>query len=147
MSKFPSKSIQIIKWSVQFQSDPTASGINYEKKRGSNLRSVRINQIGEGLFKPQMEMCMFFICWQTWWCLRLGKNRKILVNPENGSLQVVLTALDEPQSNQSESQTSSTIPPPSGPPLFSNLTDKELMSLGTLKIDTEYAKSSQWRIG
>ena len=137
MSKFPSKiQSQIIKWSVQFQSDPTASGINYEKIRGKdpNLRSVRINQDWrEIVFKPSNGNVYVLLYVDKhddaydW-----AKNRKILVNPENGSLQVVLTeAVDEPQSNQSESQTSSTISPPSGPPLFSNLTDKELMSLGT----------------
>ena len=139
MSKFPSKiQSQIIKWSVQFQSDPTASGINYEKIRGKdpNLRSVRINQDWRGIvFKPSNGNVYVLLYVDKhddaydW-----AKNRKILVNPENGSLQVVLTeAVDEPQSNQSESQTSNTIPPPSGPPLFLNLTE-ELMSLGTLKI-------------
>ena len=137
MSKFPSKiQSQIIKWSVQFQSDPTASGINYEKIRGKdpNLRSVRINQDWRGIvFKPSNGNVYVLLYVDKhddaydW-----AKNRKILVNPENGSLQVVLTeAFDEPHSNQSESQTSNTIPPPSGPPLFLNLTDKELMSLGT----------------
>ena len=38
---------KVLKWALRFQSDPTASGINYEPINGArdkNLKSVRIDQ-------------------------------------------------------------------------------------------------------
>jgi hypothetical protein len=47
---------KVMKWAIQFQSDPTSPGINYEKIQGardSNLKSVRLDRDWRGIvFKP-----------------------------------------------------------------------------------------------
>jgi hypothetical protein len=49
---------KILKWALLFQSDPTASGINYESIKGArdkNLKSIRIDQDWRGIvFKPDV---------------------------------------------------------------------------------------------
>ena len=97
MSKIPQKvQSQIIKWSILFQSNPTASGINYEKIkmcRDNNLRSVRINQDWRGIiFKPEKgNIYVLLYVDHHDDAYRWAKNRKISVNPVTGSLQVILS--------------------------------------------------------
>ena len=49
---------KILKWALLFQTDPTATGINYENIKGArdkNLKSVRIDQDWRGIvFKPPL---------------------------------------------------------------------------------------------
>ena len=57
LAKLPSNvHSKVLKWAVLFQTDPTSSGINYEKihaARDPNLKSVRIDQDWRGIvFKP-----------------------------------------------------------------------------------------------
>src|SRR4051794_31683250 len=59
LSKLPSSvHSKVLKWAIRFQSDPTSSGINYEKiqsARDPNLKSVRIDQDWRGIvFKPEL---------------------------------------------------------------------------------------------
>ena len=52
----PSVNSKVMKWAIQFQSDPTSSGINYENiksARDPNLKSVRLDRDWRGIvFKP-----------------------------------------------------------------------------------------------
>ena len=47
---------KVMKWAIQFQADPTSSGINYENINGArdpNLKSVRMDKDWRGIvFKP-----------------------------------------------------------------------------------------------
>ena len=58
LSKLPSNvHSKVMKWAIQFQSDPTSPGINYENinsARDSNLKSVRLDRDWRGIvFKPR----------------------------------------------------------------------------------------------
>ena len=57
LAKLPaSVQSKVMKWAVQFQSDPTSPGINYEKINGvrdPNLKSVRLDRNWRGIvFRP-----------------------------------------------------------------------------------------------
>ena len=145
MSKIPQKvQSQIIKWSVLFQSNPTSSGINYEKItmcRDQNLRSVRINQDWRGIiFKPDKgNIYVLLYVDHHDDAYRWAKNRKISVNPVTGSLQVILSeevSRTQPvEKNDSQKaileETKKTVKTSEKPPLFSKLSDHDLLSLGT----------------
>ncbi len=145
MSKIPQKvQSQIIKWSVQFQSNPAASGINYEKItmcRDPNLRSIRINQDWRGIvFKP-VKGNIYVLLYVDHHddAYRWAKNRKISVNPVTGSLQVILseevseTLPDEKNDSQKAilEETKKSVETSEKSALFAELSDHDLLSLGT----------------
>lgn len=96
MSKLPS-GVQgkVLKWAIRFQSDPTASSINYEKiqsARDPNLKSVRIDQDWRGIvFKPpQGDVYVLLYVDHHDSAYRWAENRKLTINPVTGAMQVVV---------------------------------------------------------
>jgi hypothetical protein len=138
---------KILKWALRFQSDPTSNGINYEPinaARDKNLKSVRIDQDWRGIvFKPPAgDIYVLMYVDRHDAAYKWSEGRRVAVNPTTGALQVfaveslVEPALeqarqlplpidDEPQSNRKEQK------PAPVAPLFAQLTDEELLSLGT----------------
>lgn len=85
---------KILNWSIKFQTNPTASGINYEKinaARDDNLRSVRIDQDWRGIvFKPS-EGNLYVLLYvdhhddaYAW-----AANRKMTINRVTGAMQLI----------------------------------------------------------
>jgi hypothetical protein len=94
LAKLPS-TVQgrVLKWALRFQTDPTATGINYEvirSARDRNLKSVRIDQDWRGIvFKPpagDVYVLMYVDHHDD--AYRWAEGRRIAVNPVTGALQV-----------------------------------------------------------
>lgn len=86
---------KVLKWAIRFQSDPTSSGINYEKiqtARDPNLRSVRIDQDWRGIvFKPvQDDVYVLLHVAHHDDAYRWAENRKLAINPVTGAMQLVI---------------------------------------------------------
>src|SRR5262245_23205859 len=86
---------KVLKWAIRFQSDPTSSGINYEKlnkARDQNLRSVRIDQDWRGIvFKPtQGDVYVLLHVDHHDDAYRWAENRKLTINPVTGAMQLVV---------------------------------------------------------
>ncbi len=141
LSKLPS-SVQskVMKWAIQFQSDPTSPGINYENihsARDANLKSVRIDRDWRGIvFKPQRgDVYVLLYVAHHDDAYRWAENRKLTINPVTGAMQMVivesLAAIEAPPA-----QTTPVMQAIHGheaelqQPLFSELGDRELLSLG-----------------
>ena len=128
---------KVLKWAIRFQTDPTASGFNYEKIRAArdpHLRSVRIDGDWRGVVfvPPRSDLYILLYVDHHDAAYRWAENRKLTINPVTGAMQVVLVEevsappapaevavrqapdkMDEPQR------------------LFAALSDTELLSLGT----------------
>ena len=118
----------------KFRTDPTASGINYEKIhdfKDKNLRSVRIDDTYRGIVLKPETGNVYMLLWvdhhdeaYAW-----GRNRVCSINPRTGSIQVydVQTA-----SASKNAQTIDAHPDQKEktPPLFDAFRDRELLSLG-----------------
>jgi hypothetical protein len=144
-----SSSIQgkVLKWSLMFQSDPTAPGINYEaikSSRDKNLKSVRIDQDWRGIvFRPpagDVYVLMYVDHHDA--AYKWAEGRRVAVNPTTGALQVfAVESLIEPALAQVRSVPFNSSESGAAPgaedtqdqlaPLFSALTDEELLSIGT----------------
>ena len=127
----------MLKWAIRFQTDPTASGFNYEKiraARDSHLRSVRIDGDWRGIVfvPPRSDLYILLYVDHHDAAYRWAENRKLTINPITGAMQVVLV------------EEVSTPPAPAAPVarqvpdemeehqrLFAALSDTELLSLGT----------------
>lgn len=141
LSKLPSNvQSKVMKWAIQFQSDPTSSGINYENinsARDSNLKSVRIDRDWRGIvFKPSSgDIYVLLYVDHHDAAYRWADNRKMAINPVTGAMQLVTVesvaraqtppatpalAVEAIQEQAVEAQR----------PLFSGLDDHELLSLG-----------------
>jgi hypothetical protein len=86
---------KVLKWTVQFQTHPTALGINYENIKDAldpNLKSVRIDKDFRGIvFKPEREdLYVLLHVDHHDEAYRWASRRQLKVNPTTGSLQVVL---------------------------------------------------------
>ena len=119
---------KILKWAIRFQSDPTASSINYENihaARDANLKSVRIDQDWRGIvFKPsQGDVYVLLYVDHHDDAYQWAENRKIAINPVTGAMQIVLT---EHVSVQTPVTAAVEVAP--GP--FLALSDQELLSIG-----------------
>jgi hypothetical protein len=132
LAKFPSPvQNKVLKWAIRFQSDPTATGINYETIKGSRdacLRSVRIDQDWRGIvFKPaQGDVYVLLYVDHHDDAYRWAENRRIAINPVTGAMQIVLT--EEIVETVASPELSDDLPP-SG--LFSQFSDRDLLSIGT----------------
>lgn len=138
---------KVLKWALRFQSDPTSSGINYEPINGArdkNLKSVRIDQDWRGIvFKPpagDIYVLMYVDHHDA--AYRWAEGRRIAVNPTTGALQVfAVESLVEPaleqvrhtQSYPAEEASASTSAETANAevPIFSSLSDEDLLSIGT----------------
>ncbi len=138
---------KVLKWALRFQSDPTSNSINYEpikQARDKNLKSVRIDQDWRGIvFKPpagDIYVLMYVDHHDA--AYKWAEGRRIAVNPTTGALQVfAVESLIEPALAQVRSaiaDTSSgtksktgTLKPQKPEAIFANLSDQELLSIGT----------------
>lgn len=141
LSKLPSTvHSKVMKWAIQFQSDPTSPGINYENINGardSNLKSVRLDRDWRGIvFKPSSgDVYVLLYVDHHDDAYRWAEHRKLAINPVTGAMQMVVVesvaAVEAPpaaptpvsqavQQHQAEAQL----------PLFGGLGDRELLSLG-----------------
>jgi len=138
---------KVLKWALRFQSDPAANGINYEPINGArdkNLKSVRIDQDWRGIvFKPpagDVYVLMYVDHHDA--AYRWAEGRRVAVNPTTGALQVfaveslVEPALEQVRNAAAQPETYQQSAPASkvqlnADPLFSTLTDQELLSIGT----------------
>lgn len=141
LSKIPSSvHSKVMKWAIQFQSDPTSPGINYENINGardSNLKSVRLDRDWRGIvFKPNSgDVYVLLYVDHHDDAYRWAENRKIAINPVTGAMQMVIVesvaAVEAPpaqatpvvrgiQEQKADAQL----------PLFGGLEDLELLSLG-----------------
>ncbi|HIA58700.1 MAG TPA: hypothetical protein EYO00_02225 [Gammaproteobacteria bacterium] len=134
LSKIPAKvQPRIFEWTLKFQNNPTANGINYEKLpmcKDDRLRSVRLSNDWRGIvFKPPKgDVFLLLHVDHHDKAYRWAKNRKMEVNPYTGALQVVLVEEVVKEENI-QVQANTTLS--SNPPLFSDLDDKDLARLGT----------------
>ena len=137
---------KVMKWAIQFQSDPTCPGINYENIKGardSNLKSVRLDRDWRGIvFKPSggnVYVLLYVDHHDD--AYRWAENRKLAVNPVTGAMQmVVLESVTEtevaPPSilDQADAATVSSMQTPllktANKALFGEFGDRDLLSLG-----------------
>jgi hypothetical protein len=138
---------KILKWALRFQSDPTSNGINYEPIHGArdkNLKSVRIDQDWRGIvFKPPAgDVYVLMYVDRHDAAYSWAEGRRIAVNPTTGALQVfaveslVEPALEQARYAQAHPAPEAQSPPSVEPvkaatPLFSSLSDQDLLGIGT----------------
>lgn len=144
LSKLPSGvHSKIMKWAVQFQADPTSSGINYESikaARDPNLKSVRLDRDWRGIvFKPKNgDLYVLLYVDRHDDAYRWAENRKLTINPVTGAMQLVIiesSTIDQgSQPNPAATSLHDTATIPSSKAiekaLFAEHDDRELMSLG-----------------
>lgn len=131
---------KVLKWAIQFQADPTSPGINYEKiqkARDPNLKSVRLDRDWRGIvFKPERgDVYMLLYVDHHDDAYRWAENRKLAINPITGAMQLVFLEntteqLDAVPPEANASSAPAETPESSALPLFANVDDRELMSLG-----------------
>ncbi len=133
---------KVMKWAIQFQSDPTSPGINYENIRGArdaNLKSVRLDRDWRGIvFKPDSgDVYVLLYVDHHDQAYRWAENRKLSINPVTGAMQMVLienTIKDEPAEIPAVVGTGAeTVVGPNATGdelLFRDLNDRDLVSLG-----------------
>jgi superfamily I DNA/RNA helicase len=138
LAKLPS-AVQgkVLKWAIRFQTDPTASGFNYEKirtARDSHLRSVRIGGDWRGIVfvPPRSDLYILLYVDHHDAAYRWAENRKLTINPVTGAMQVVLVqevsaplAPAAPVARQSQPEMVAR------QWLFADLSEADLLSLGT----------------
>jgi len=141
LSKLPSSiHSKVMKWAIQFQSDPTSPGINYENinsARDSNLKSVRLDRDWRGIvFKPSSgDVYVLLYVDHHDDAYRWAENRKLAINPVTGAMQMVVVesvAIVEAPPVQPTPVARAVQEQKVEPqlPLFGGLEDRELLSLG-----------------
>lgn len=139
LSKLPTKVHgKVMKWAIQFQADPTSSGINYENIQGArdpNLKSVRLDVDWRGIvFKPVSgDVYVLLYVDHHDAAYRWAENRKLTINPVTGAMQLVTLE----QVSQSVPTDQPAVPAKAVAevaeqvvPLFAPLSDQDLMALG-----------------
>jgi hypothetical protein len=128
---------KVLKWAIRFQTDPTASGFNYEKIRAArdpHLRSVRIDGDWRGIVfvPPRSDLYVLLYVDHHDAAYHWAEHRKLTINPVTGSMQVVLveevSALPAPAAPAARSAQPETVERQS---LFAGLSEADLLSLGT----------------
>ena len=128
---------KVLKWAIRFQTDPTASGFNYEKIRAgrdANLKSIRIDGDWRGivLVPPRSDLYILLYVDHHDQAYRWAAQRKLAINPVTGAMQVVLLeeveAPPQPAATATRPALSDTV---ERQPLFAGLSDTDLLSLGT----------------
>lgn len=142
LSKLPANvHTKVMKWAIQFQSDPKSSGINYENINGArdpNLKSIRIDKDWRGIvFKPSSgDVYVLLYVDHHDSAYRWAENRKLTINPVTGAMQMLTFERTEQQESVPPVvRTAPESPAPASDvyaaaPLFAALSDQELMSLG-----------------
>lgn len=142
LAKLPaSVQSKVMKWAIQFQSDPTSPGINYENINGardSNLKSVRLDRDWRGIvFKPSTgDVYVLLYVDHHDQAYRWAENRKLAINPVTGAMQLVVlesVAQEMPAPTRAPVEANAAPMPAAAQPrepLFATLQDRELLSLG-----------------
>jgi hypothetical protein len=118
---------KVLKWSMLFQTDPTAPGINYENihSRDPNLKSVRIDQDWRGIVHKPERGNVYTLLYvdrhdaaYAW-----AKSRKIAINRVTGAMQLVMLEQVEPAVSEHSAslQQTSMVPAVDQPPARTNL--------------------------
>ena len=84
---------KVLEFITKFRANPTAPSINYEKIaqfKDDSLRSVRIDQTYRGIVKKPETGNVYMLLWVDHHdkAYEWAKNKKCIINPETGSLQV-----------------------------------------------------------
>ena len=139
LAKLPSSiHSKVMKWAIQFQSDPTSPGINYETikaARDPNLKSVRLDRDWRGIvFKPSSgDVYVLLYIDHHDEAYRWAENRKLTINPVTGAMQMVMveSVVEAAAAVASDPARALAVAPEvTSKPLFSALDDRELLSLG-----------------
>jgi hypothetical protein len=139
LAKLPSAiQSKVMKWAIQFQSDPTSPGINYENinaARDSNLKSVRLDRDWRGIvFKPSSgDVYVLLYVDHHDEAYRWAEKRRLAINPVTGAMQMVVLESVSEAAPVSPAKVG-VEPPPSlevtSQPIFAELSDRDLLSLG-----------------
>ena len=137
---------KVMKWAIQFQSDPTSPGINYENikaARDPNLKSVRLDRDWRGIvFKPSSgDVYVLLYVDHHDAAYRWAENRKLAVNPVTGAMQMVVlesvtqtevvpTSAPVPTDVAAISAKQNLMPHKADNAMFAKFSDRELLSLG-----------------
>lgn len=139
LAKLPvSVQSKVMKWAIQFQSDPTSPGINYENINGardSNLKSVRLDRDWRGIvFKPTSgDVYVLLYVDHHDPAYRWAENRKLAINPVTGAMQLVViesVTLEAQAAKPARITVAAPTVQPAAEPMFASLGDRELLSLG-----------------
>ncbi|NLC36419.1 MAG: AAA family ATPase, partial [Alcaligenaceae bacterium] len=145
LAKLPAAAhAKVMKWATKFQADPASPGINYENINGardSNLKSVRIDKDWRGIvFKPNKgDVYVLLYVDHHDEAYRWAERRRLAVNPVTGAMQLVVLEQVVQQEERPAAEVADTpvappsvetVPAVSAAPLFAELSDRELMSLG-----------------
>lgn len=142
LAKLPAAAhAKVMKWATKFQADPASPGINYENINGardSNLKSVRIDKDWRGIvFKPNAgDVYVLLYVDHHDEAYRWAERRRLAVNPVTGAMQLVVLeqVVQQEGSLSTEAADSHAVgaadTTASSTPLFAELSDRELMSLG-----------------
>ena len=139
LAKLPSGiQSKVMKWAIQFQSDPTSPGINYENinaARDSNLKSVRLDRDWRGIvFKPSSgDVYVLLYVDHHDQAYRWAEKRRLAINPVTGAMQMVVVESVNEAAPIAPSKAAGNPPPPvkvTSKPIFAALTDRDLLSLG-----------------
>ena len=139
LAKVPSAvQSKVMKWAIQFQSDPTSPGINYENINGardSNLKSVRLDRDWRGIvFKPSSgDVYVLLYVDHHDEAYRWAEKRRLAINPVTGAMQmVVLESVSEAAPIAPAKAGGEPLPlvEVNSEPMFAELSDRDLLSLG-----------------
>jgi UvrD-like helicase family protein len=128
---------KVLKWAIRFQTDPTASGFNYETiraARDAHVKSVRIDGDWRGIVfvPPRSDLYVLLYVDHHDKAYRWAENRKLTINPVTGAMQVVVleevSAPPEPAATPVRQAPDEMVGHQS---LFAGLSDTEILSLGT----------------
>ena len=137
---------KVMKWAIQFQSDPTSPGINYENivaAKDPNLKSVRLDRDWRGIvFKPSSgDVYVLLYVDHHDEAYRWAEKRKLAINPVTGAMQMVVTesvvaTVTEAASPAPAASAAPAVEAAATPisqavaAMFASYGDRELMSLG-----------------
>ena len=139
LAKLPvSVQSKVMKWAIQFQSDPTSPGINYENINGArdaNLKSVRLDRDWRGIvFKPSSgDVYVLLYVDHHDAAYRWAESRKLAINPVTGAMQLVVVESVAHAAPAAEPAPVPAVAPKAQPtvePMFASVDDRELLSLG-----------------
>mgnify|MGYP002760314600 FL=1 len=127
------KQRKVRRFMTKFRSNPTASGLNYEKIEGAKdpkLRSVRIDQSYRGIVMKPDEGSVYMLLWvdQHDHAYQWARNRVVQIHPDTGSLQVI--PLEEGEMPISNGGTPDEEEGGEDTDLFAEHRDRELVRLG-----------------
>ncbi len=122
----------------KFRSDPTNPSINYEQIStfsDPNMRTVRIDQAYRAVVLKPSKGNIYVLLWVDHHddAMDWAKNKRVLIHPDTGSLQVLVSAPAPPPPEPApEPELPSAPAAPAAPrePLFAGFTDDDLASIG-----------------